>query len=154
MKGCYYPQSSHEPQVSIPRSKSCPGPNKHLDLSLSPDIHSIPALCSIAAKHPCPVTIPSIFYPWPKHRSPLIHNVTFPHVVMRWPHFTFQLHAPWQLVVTHSRGLITLHHFPFIPYPSSITHSHFNIPDPCCIINPKSCDLSISNYYSSIDSLV
>ena len=55
----------------------------------------------------------------------------------------------------HNR-LLTLHHFPFIPYPLSTTCSCFNVPDPHRLhfINPRSCDFSISDSYSSIDSLV
>ena len=38
-------------------------PNPHPDPSLSPDTHSIPASCPIAAKYQCPAMIPLIFHP-------------------------------------------------------------------------------------------
>ena len=142
---CLYPDPSPHPDPN-------PGP----EWSLSPNIHSIPASCSVTAKCPCSVTILLIFHPWLKCPSLLIHNGTFPQAVMRQLHSAFWLYAPWQLVATHLRRLITPHHFPFIPYAFSITHSCFNIPDPHhrCLVNPRSRDLSISDYYSSVDSLV
>ena len=70
----------------------------------------------------------------------------------------FHFLAPCTLVTgSHPfKGLITLHHFPFISYPFSITCSCFNFPDPHhhCLVDPRSHDLPISDYYSSIFSLV
>ena len=140
----------------MPRSKSTPRskPKPWYLLYSNLVFHHSQAPISFTAKRPCPVMIPSIFRPQLKCHSPLIHNVTFPQAVTRWPHSASQLHTPWWLVVTHSRGLITLHHFPFVPYPFSITHSCFNIPDPHHLVNPRSCDFSVLDSYSSIDSLV
>ena len=150
---CLDPNPCPDPKP-CPDPNPCPDSNPHPDPSLSPDTHSIPASCSVTAKDPCPAMIPSIFCPWPKHCPPLVYYMMLLQVVTRQPHSAFQLHAPWWPVVTHSRRLTIHHHFPFISYPFSITHSCFNIPDPSHrhLVNPRSCDLSISDYYSSIDS--
>ena len=137
---------------SIPRSKSTPRskskPRYPLYSSLM--FHCSQSPISITAKHPCQFMIPLIFHPQPKHCSPLIHYVMLLQAMMRWPHSAFQVHTPWQLVVTHSRRLTTHHHFSFIPYP-------FLLPVSTSLtltVNPRSCGLSVLDYYLFVDSLV
>ena len=140
----------------MPRSKSTPRFKSEpwYPLYSSLVFHHSQVPISVIAKHSCPVMILLIFHPQPKCPSPLIHNVMFLLMVTRWPHSTFWLYAPWQPVATHSRGLITLHHFSFVLYPFSIIHSCFNAPDPHHFIDPKSHDFFVSDSYSSADSLV
>ena len=147
------PRSRPMPRsTSMPRSQ--PMPRYPLYSSLVFHCSQVPI--SVTSKCPAQPQFLLIFWSQPKHHSPPIHYMSLLPMVTRRPHSTLWPHTPWQLEVAHSRRLITCHHIPFISYPSSppIPVSISLTPTIAVLVDPRSHDFSVSDYYSSVTSVV